>query len=186
MTNKDMQAVSFVSYINHELSDEQKREIISLCNAAFPEPFDSLMDFIPPEGVHVLGYTPDGKPAVHALLTPRRFTIGGKLRLNAAYIDAVATHPDFQGRGYGSLVMKETMRIASESSDIGGLSTYIPQWYGNLGWIEWKGPLSLDKDGEIIPTLDVDGIVMVYIFKGTTVPDVHDTLTADWRPGGGW
>lgn len=186
MTDKINYPISFSVHINRELSDELKKEIITLCNSAFPEPFDNLMDFIPPEGIHVIGYTPHRQAVTHALLTERRFTIGGRLPMKAAYIDAVATHPDYQGRGYGSLVMKEIMRIASEICDIGGLSTFVPQWYGKLGWKEWKGPLSLEKEGEIIPTLDVDGVVMVYIFEGTSPPDFNDTLTADWRPGGGW
>ena len=186
MTNIRNRPLSFTTYINRELSDELKKEIITLCNSAFPEPFDNLMDFIPPEGIHVIGYTSDGKAATHALLTERKFSIGGRQPMKAAYIDAVATHPDFQGRGYGSLVMNEIMRIASENYDIGGLSTYIPQWYGKLGWKEWRGPLSLEQDGEIVPTLDVDGVVMVYVFEGNDLPDVTDTLTADWRPGGGW
>ena len=184
--NNNNETLRFSILRNRDLTDELKEEIISVCNAAFPEPFDKLMDFIPPDGIHVTGYTSKGQMASHVLITKRNFVIGDNLNLKCAYIDAVATHPDHQGKGFGSQAMNKAMKTASGDFDIGGLSTFIHRWYGKLGWKEWKGSLFLNKEGEIIPTPEIDGVVMIYEFEKTPPINVHSSLTACWRPGGGW
>lgn len=166
------------------LSAMEKNGIVSVCNAAFPEAFDELFEFIPPDGIHICGYLPDGLCS-HAVITKRDFTIDG-MDLRAAYVDAVSTIPAKQGRGYASAVMHEAMHVAAETFDIGGLSTVMPDWYRRLGWEEWTGSLSLRRGRDIITAPTVKGTVMIFRFQHTPMITCDRSLTANWRPGGGW
>ncbi len=163
-----------------------QREIVEMCNQAFPAPFDELFSFLPPEGVNIIGRTADGRLVSHAVMSTRDFYLDGGVKLRAAYIDAVATLPAAQRRGFGSLIMKKTVRLAAREHDIAGLSTFIPFWYEKLGWEEWCGELAILEDGQITPTLDEKSAIMIHRLPGTPPLDLHSRLVAGWRPGGEW
>jgi hypothetical protein len=70
--------------------------------------------------------------------------------------------------------------------DIMGLSTFIPEWYGSMGWKEWNGKLGLRNGSDISQTSDLDGVVMVYGLAESYTLDLSQRLIASWRPNGGW
>ncbi len=175
--------VSFIRTVS--LSPEERTEIMHVCCEAFGGPFDELFDLVAPTGVHVLAHL-DNRLVSHAVITGRRFRIGGLPEMRAAYIDAVATLPGLQRRGYGSAVMRKTVEYASVEYDIAGLATVIDPWYGSLGWELWKGELGLDDANAITMTENLEERVMIHRLPATPAVDVHDRLIASWRPGGGW
>ena len=171
-------------HVTDSLSAMEKNGIVSVCNEAFPEAFDELFEFIPPDGIHICGQLPDGLCS-HAVISKRDMIIDG-MSLRAAYVDAVATLPAKQGQGYASAIMREAMHVAAKTFDIGGLSTFRPDWYRRLGWEAWKGLLSLRRGSEIITEPNIKGTIMIYRFPHTPMFTCNQSLTASWRPGGGW
>ena len=175
--------VSFIRTVS--LSNEERAEIMRVCCEAFGGPFDELFDLVAPTGVHVLARLDDCLVS-HAVITERRFRIGDLPVMRAAYIDAVATLPGEQRKGYGSEVMRKTVEYASVEFDIAGLATVLDHWYGNMGWEHWKGELGLDDGGAVTVTENLEERVMIHRLPATPAVDVNARLIADWRPGGGW
>ena len=70
--------------------------------------------------------------------------------LRTAYVEAVATAPSFQRRGYASAVMR---RIAAEIAgyELGALSKGSHSFYERLGWERWRGPLAIRTDEGLLP-----------------------------------
>lgn len=173
------------------LDQNVRQEVLTLCAAAFGEPFDALFSLLPPDGLHVLARlqspkdSDNGQLVGHAVATPRIFCVDGGEPVRAAYVDAVATLPGVQGSGVGSRVMRRLMDEASKDYRIGGLNTFIPDWYGRMGWDEWLGTYALDEDGEITPSYP-EGHVMIYRFAHSPQLNRSGRLVATWRPGGGW
>lgn len=176
-----------------DLDNDMRRNVSTLCTAAFGDPYDALFDFLPADGLHILAYAHDGNGngrsegqlIGHAVATPRMFRIGATGHMRAAYVDAVATLPGLQGCGVGGRVMDRLMREAAREYHVAGLSTFIPTWYTRLGWQAWQGDLALVRDEHVTASVAV-GQVMVYAFDHTPALDVRDRLVASWRPGGGW
>lgn len=168
---------------SRDMTHAQLEDVIALCSGVFELDYRYYMDLCP-DRVHVLGYE-DGRLVSHALWLERRMRVGGGPWQLAAYIEGVATHPDYEGRGYGSAVMR---RIAQEigSYAFGALSPAVPQWYERLGWVRWQGPLLIEKDGVIEETTDPDELVMVYRTPRTGELDLTASLTAEWRPFEPW
>jgi GNAT superfamily N-acetyltransferase len=83
--------------------------------------------------------------------------------LKCAYVDAVATAPDVQGRGYGSAVMRYLARVIGADYAIAGLHTDDKQhFYMQVGWEAWRGALAgRDKDGKLTFTPDQKGIMIL-------------------------
>ena len=108
----------------------------------------------------------------------------GELRpLRTAYVEAVATAPPHQGRGYGSAVMR---RLAAAIGDyeLGGLSTGRFSFYERLGWERWPGPLAIRTQHGLLHTPGER--VLILRLPRTPPLDPHALLTAEWRPGELW
>ncbi len=168
-----------------ELNQAKRDRIVEICNAAFPESFDRLFSFLSPMSMHVIGRDDNGKSVSHAVVTERMFLIGNWPKMKAAYVDAVATAPDYQEQGFAGKVMRELIQTVSHDFDIAGLSTFIPDFYARLGWEPWTGPLSLETEHGLKPTPEEKG-VMIHRLPQTGEIDLDEPLTANWRPGGGW
>lgn len=151
-------------------------QIVALCSEAFET---SYGDFLQAFGAvtHVLG-TLKGVVVSHALWLDRQLLIGGEQVVRAAYVEAVATTPEHQRRGFGSAVMA---RLLSEigNYELGALATGVPEWYERLGWHRWAGELLVRRGKRVRPAKDE--IVMVCAPSGRYVPDLSATLTAAWR-----
>ena len=164
-----------------DLSTAQRAEIISLCAAAYEEDFDHLFALLP-GSTHVHAYL-GGTLVSHAAWVTRWLQPEGYAVLRAAYVEAVATAPDYQGRGFASAVMRE-VGAQIENYDIGALSPSDATFYERFGWEVWRGPLAIRTERGLVPTPDEE--VMILRLAGTPPLDVRGRLTAEWRDGEVW
>jgi predicted N-acetyltransferase YhbS len=162
------------------LSPAQYDEVVALCVRAYEEPFDELMATFP-DATHVIGSL-EGRIVTHLLWVPRPLFYRDQT-LRCAYLEAVATEPTLQGRGYASAVMR---RAAAEISDfdIGGLSPSDPAFYERFGWELWHGPLALRTEDGDEPTPDEE--VMILRLSRTPTLDLSEALATTWREGDIW
>jgi aminoglycoside 2'-N-acetyltransferase I len=134
--------------------------IIRVCSIAHQEAdFQHLFDYIPAGGRHFLAYC-DAELVSHAVVTTRWLQPEGLPLLKTAYVDAVATLPAYQGRGYGTAVMQQ---LANNITDyeLACLETDRPAFYKRLGWQEWRGALAGRTEAELLPTPDQKGIMIL-------------------------
>lgn len=167
-----------------ELSDARRSALIDVCIAAHEnEDFRNLFSYIPSGGRHFLAYRA-GELVSHAVVTTRWAQPEGHGELKTAYVDAVSTLPTYQGRGYGSEVMR---RLAAEIGDyeIACLQTDRPGFYGRLGWEVWRGPLAGRGEDGLIPTPEQRG-VMVLRLPHTPLLDLETQLTIECQPNRIW
>lgn len=167
-----------------ELTTAQRSSVIDVCiDAHSNDDFRNLFTYIPSGGRHFLAHR--GSELVsHAVVTTRWAQPEGQPELKTAYVDAVATQPVYQGRGYASATMR---RLAAEISDyeIGCLQTDRPTFYERLGWELWRGPLAGRSEDGSIPTPDQRG-VMVLRLPRTPPFDLDMELTIECQPGRIW
>jgi len=175
MTNAD---ISVEVFPTEALSQARRNAIIDVCIAAHDEEnFRNLfVKYIPSGGRHFLGYLGD-ELVSHAVVTKRGAQPDGLPILRTAFVDAVSTLPAYEGRGYGSAVMR---RLGAEISDyeIGCLQTDIPGFYERLGWRLWRGGLAGRDNDRVIPTPDQRG-VMVLPLPSTPQLDLDASLTIE-------
>ncbi len=176
-------AWQLLTVFSYAMTPAQIEDVITLCSDVFNLNYRYYMDLCA-DRVHVLVYA-DGRLVGHALWLDRRMRVGGGPWQRAAYIEGVATHPDYRGRGVGSAVMR---RIAQGivGYDFGALSPAVPEWYERLGWVRWQGPLLIEKDDVVEETTDPDELVMIYRTPRTGELDLTTTLTGEWRPFEQW
>jgi aminoglycoside 2'-N-acetyltransferase I len=167
-----------------QLKSEQLAEIHALCKRAYAvygvdvEPlFQTFVDT-----VHVVGWL-DSQPVSHAMWVTRWLQANNQPPLRTAYVEMVATEPEFQGRGFATAVMR---RLASAIHDfeLGGLSPAEPILYEKLGWVFWQGPLFIRTQDGLIST--PDGSVMILQLPKTPPLDLTLALSAEWREGELW
>lgn len=157
------------------------REIVDLCEAAFNENLDGYLRNLSAV-THVLAYR-EGALVSHTCWVVRWLEPGDLNPLRTAYVEAVATAPEHQRKGYATEVIR---RLAIEVKDFGltGLSTGLPSFYERLGWDQWRGPLAIRAEGGLQPT-SLDS-AMVLRLPTTPELDVDWPMTAEWREGELW
>lgn len=163
------------------LSEAEWGAIIALCEAAFAEDFSRA--FAPfARSWHVL-VRQEGALVCHACWVERWLQSTGLSLLHTAYIEAVATHPAWQRRGYGQLAME---RIAGEivGYDLGALSPAVAPFYERLGWEHWRGPTAIRTATGLLPTPDEE--IMILRLPQTPPLDLDAPITAEWREGELW
>jgi len=160
------------------LSEVERSTIISLCTEAHQEDFGPLFSFLPPDGLHILGYV-EGRLAGHAVVTTRWLQPENLPLLKTAYVDAVATLPRYQGRGIGSAVMRH-LASAIPDYEIACLETERVSFYTRLGWEAWRGPLAGRRGTELIPTPDQKGILILRLPR-TPQLDLDKSLTIEYQ-----
>jgi aminoglycoside 2'-N-acetyltransferase I len=121
----------------------------------------------------------------HASVVERELDTGGR-RLATGYVEAVATRPTHQGRGYGSAVMGEVNRYVDHAFELGGLGTGRISFYRRLGWVVWKGPTFVRTDSGLVRTADEDGYVLVRLTPTSPELDLSAPISCDWRQGDVW
>ena len=165
----------------HSMTKGEKDAVLWLCRRAYEEDIQDLFEtFVDP--IHVLGYA--GEQLVsHAMWVTRYLEPGKGKPLHTAYVELVATAPEFQGRGYSTMVMK---RLANsiDTYDVGCLCPAKESLYARLGWVFWRGPLFIRKGETLIPTPDER--VMILRLPNTPPLNLDDALIAEWRPGEVW
>ncbi len=177
-------------------------EVQSLCGRAYAgENLGPLWAAYAADG-YVIGFAGD-LAVSHAMVVTRWLQAGDGPRLRTAYVELVATLPEFQGRGFATAVMERLgSAIATAGYDLGGLCPADTRLYQRLGWEYWRGPLFIRPPGAVDGT---DGIapgtkegdavaaapiptpeerVMILRLPNTPPLDLDLPLSAEWRPGG--
>ena len=164
-----------------EVVAAERAAIIALCEAAFDEPFDRLFDLLPGSR-HLLVHVGD-RLVSHGCWVTRWLQPTGLPALRTAYVEAVATFPECEGRGYGTLVMA---RIAEETGryDLRALSPAVPEFYARRGWEVWRGPTAIRADGGLLATPGEE--IMIARTARTPPLDLDATISAEWREGELW
>jgi aminoglycoside 2'-N-acetyltransferase I len=137
----------------------------------------------------------DGEGGIvgHASVVPRHLVTASR-SLSTGYVEAVATLPRHQGRGFASAIMREVTESLKERYELGALDTGIPSFYERFGWRRWTGPTSvLPPPGTRwalgsgpIPTPEEDDAVMVRITPSSPRLDLNGGISCDWREGDVW
>ncbi len=135
-------------------------------------------------GVHVV-LDLDGEIVCHAAVVERELQIAGR-PLRTGYVEAVATAPDRQGQGFGSIVMTEVNAIIRAGFELGALGTGRHGFYERLGWLTWAGPTSVRTPGGMQRTPDEDGYILVLATPASPPLDLTAPISCEWRPGDVW
>jgi aminoglycoside 2'-N-acetyltransferase I len=135
-------------------------------------------------GTHVIAE--DGGLIVsHASVVERLLEVGGE-PIRTGYVEAVATSPQQQRRGYGRLVMEEIREILQAGYALGALSTGSHGFYERLGWERWRGPTWVRASGGVERTPDDDGGIMVLRTPTSPALDLKASIVCEWREGDVW
>ena len=127
----------------------------------------------------------DDEIIAHAAVVEREIHVDGR-PLRTGYVEAVATAPDRQGNGFGSLVMADVTSYIRERFELGALGTGRHRFYERLGWFTWIGPLFVRTADGTRRTPDEDGYLLVLSTPSSPTLDLTATLSCDWRPGDVW
>ncbi len=170
-------SITITTSRTQDLSEAERAAIVSMCTDAHQTDFSPLFSFLPPDGLHILGYAED-RLVSHAVVTTRWLQPAALPLLKTAYVDAVATHPRYQGQGIGSAVMRHLASVIAEEYTIACLETERVSFYARLGWEEWRGPLAGRQGTELIPTPDQTGIMILRLPR-TPPLDLDSLLTIE-------
>ena len=184
----DLRRVRLRQAQTDELSAADLEALRALLDAAFESDDDPVF----PEsdwlhalgGVHFLAEL-DGRLVAHAAVVERELHAAQR-SCRTGYVEAVATTPDLQGRGIGSVVMRAAAAHILGSYELGALGTGEHGFYGRLGWRAWRGPTFVRTSGGDERTPDEDGGIMVLLTPATIDLDLSAPLSCDWRPGDVW
>lgn len=165
-----------------QLSHADQAEILALCGLAYDEDAAPwLTTLVDP--VHVIGRI-DGRIVSHAAWVERWLKPSNLGRLRAAYIEAVATMPDAQGRGHAAQIMMALTPLLGEF-DIAALSPSDPAFYARLGWELWQGELSVRTVSGVIAS--PHEVAMIFRLPKTPLAlDLTAAMSIDGRDGESW
>jgi aminoglycoside 2'-N-acetyltransferase I len=169
-----------------ELTERDLDAMRALFAAAWPEEAYTRADWRNLlGGTHVL-LEIDGSLASHASVVDRELRIGGHA-LRTGYVEAMATWPELQRRGYGTRVMRRVNEHIADRYELGGLDTGSQAFYERLGWERWRGPTSVRTRGGERRTPEEDGYVMILRTPSTPAPlDLDAPISCEWREGDVW
>lgn len=156
-------------------------DVHALCNRAYEEDLEPYFKTFT-DATHVLG-TLDGVLVSHAMWVTRWLQPGDGPRLRTAYVEMVATAPEFEQRGFATAVMHRLMEAIS-GFDLAALCPAETGVYARLGWVYWWGPLFIHTDEALMPTPDER--VMILRLPKTPALDLNLPLAAEWRAGELW
>lgn len=163
-----------------ELDEARRKAIIRLCVEAHQEQdFENLFAYLPPDGLHFMAYL-DERMVSHAVVTTRWMQAEGHPILKSAYVDAVSTAPDVQGRGYGSALMRHLAGFIGSDYEIGGLHTDDKvHFYEQVDWEVWRGTLAgRGENGELTLTPD-EKTIMILRLPRTPSLNLEGLLTIE-------
>jgi len=171
-----------------ELSDHQIASLKQLMLDAFAE--DEHGGFTDEDWQHAVGGTHfvlslAGEIVSHASVVERELHAAGK-PLRTGYVEAVATAPREQGRGYGSTVMRLVNDHVAAHYELGALGTGSQGFYERLGWEIWRGPTYVRTPSGDERTADEDGYILILRTPSTPALEMGDPISCEWRPGDVW
>ena len=121
----------------------------------------------------------------HASVVERELHVGDRA-LRTGYVEAVATAPDRQGQGFGSIVMTDATAYIRETFELGALGTGRHAFYERLGWRTWRGPAFVRTPDGARRTPDEEGFILVLETVMSPPLDLDSPISCDWRPGDVW
>ena len=102
-------------------------------------------------------------------------------------MEAVATAPDRQGEGHGSLAVGRVTELVRARFELGALGTGRWSFYERLGWERWEGPTYVrTAGGALVRTEEDDDGVMVLRTGPSLDLDLTGPLACEERPGDDW
>jgi aminoglycoside 2'-N-acetyltransferase I len=171
-----------------ELSPDEISRIRRLMHEAFGS--DPEERFSDDDWQHALGgvhfvLEVDGEIVAHASVVERELHVAERA-LRTGYVEAVATAPAHQRKGYGGAVMRPVNTHIRERFELGALGTGSQPFYERLGWEIWRGPSYVRAPTGLRRTADDDGYILV--LRTPTSPPLRltDSISCDWRPGDVW
>jgi aminoglycoside 2'-N-acetyltransferase I len=170
-----------------ELGPEEVAALRELFDAAWADDSETFTDEDWDHavgGVHFI-LEGDGTIVAHASVVERELHTKGH-RLATGYVEAVATWPSYQRRGYGSALMREVDEHIDQTFQLGALATGRSAFYERLGWVVWKGPTFVRTGSGLIRTGEEDGSVLVRLTPTSPELDLAAPISTDWRPGDVW
>jgi aminoglycoside 2'-N-acetyltransferase I len=135
-------------------------------------------------GLHVV-LDLEGEIVSHAAVIERVIEIGGR-PLRTGYVEAVATAPDRQGHGHGSVVMEAATEHIRATFQLGALGTGRHPFYERLGWETWLGPAFVRSPEGLQRTAEDEGYILVLRTPTSPPFDRTEPISCDWRPGDVW
>lgn len=135
-------------------------------------------------GTHVLAEQ-DGRLVAHAAVVERTLYVGER-PVRTGYVEAVATAPQRQGSGLGTIVMTEIGSMIRDGYELGGLGTGAHHFYERLGWIRWRGPTAVRTSAGLRRTPEEDGYILVLPTPTSPPLDLDAMLSCEDRAGDGW
>lgn len=136
-------------------------------------------------GWHVI-VRKQGRLLAHASVVPRALVVDHEC-FDTGYVEGVATAPDQQGQGFGSIVVARVNELVRARFEMGALSTDRQAFYTRLGWEPWQGPSFVrHDDGRLVRTADEDDGIMVLRFGPSSDVDLGAALTCRARSGDDW
>ncbi|MFN2490147.1 MAG: GNAT family N-acetyltransferase [Actinomycetota bacterium] len=121
----------------------------------------------------------------HASVVERRLRTGAH-DLVTGYVEAVASRPQHQRRGHGTIVMRAVGDHIRAKYDLGALSTGSVRFYERLGWRPWTGPTFVRVEDRRVRTEEDDGSVLVLLTPTSPKLDLSAGVSCEWRPGDVW
>ena len=164
------------------LTPHERDELLALCRAAYDEELADYLDAAGP-GVHLLGRL-DDRLVSHVMLVERALQPEGLPPLRTGYVELVATHPELQGRGYASTLMREVPALLAPF-ELGALAPSDPAFYARFGWEEWTGPLAVRTPRGVEPTPD-EALMILRLPQSPASLDVTRGASIEWRRGEVW
>ncbi|MGD2078442.1 MAG: GNAT family N-acetyltransferase [Chloroflexota bacterium] len=167
---------------SEQLDGHELAQIVAMCELAYDEPLEPLFAALGPAS-HLIGRR-HGLIVSHVMWVTRWLQPVGMDPLRTAYIEMVASHPAYQGLGYATQLTVRVPDFIDESYQLAALCPADTSLYGRLGWVFWRGPLYIRRDGRLLPTPDER--VMILTLDKTPALDLDAGLSAEWRAGEVW
>ena len=121
----------------------------------------------------------------HAAVVERELHVAGR-PLRTGYVEAVATLPRLQERGFGTRVMLDVNGYVRAGFELGALGTSSQGFYERLGWRIWQGPTFVRTAAGLERTPDEDGGILVLPTPSSPPLDLSAPISCEWRPGDVW
>jgi aminoglycoside 2'-N-acetyltransferase I len=121
----------------------------------------------------------------HASVVERELHVDSRPLLTG-YVEAVATAPDRQRAGFGSLLMADVTSWIKDRFELGALGTGRQGFYERQGWLIWTGPSFVRVADGLRRTAEDDGYIMVLPTPLSPPLDVTAPISCEWRAGDVW
>jgi aminoglycoside 2'-N-acetyltransferase I len=167
-----------------ETTEEFLRELRQLLDKAFGNRFSEA------DWDHALGGThivvrEFGSLVSHVAVVPRRLYVGDNVYA-CGYVEAVATLPSRQNKGYAALAMGEARKIIEIKYQVGALSTSAKDYYRQFGWEDWQGPSYVVTADQWIRSKSEDCGIMVLRLEASSELELSSRIGCEMRSGDSW